>query len=467
MNDRDDESRAAGPGGGPTSRAAITPSGEGGPPSRHEPPPPGAHLMNILRWGLFIGLLALAAVSIGSYVMSRQPSAANQEKKKALYHCPMHPSYTSDKPGECPICGMSLELIPADEHAQQVAAGGDGDVPGLSSVHITPDRVQLIGVRTVRVEQRRLGGQLELVGFVAPDEAWLSRIQVRVSGWVEFLHVNRTGDRVEEGEPLLTLYSPELYQSEQEFLIELGGHRDSLMAHEAGGLAAGRERLRLLGVPADEVARLERERVASSRIVIRSPATGTVLERGVTQGQYIAADTPLFTVADLSRVWVLADLYEMDFSRVRVGDPARFTADALAGRAFEGRVDFVYPTVSSETRTLKVRLSLANPRRDLRPGMYGRVVVSSRAGASTLALPGEAVIKTGENSYVFLARTGGHFEPRVVRTGLQDGDWVQILDGVAAGDTVVASASFLIDSESRLKAAIAGMGAQPSSGHKH
>ena len=435
----------------------------------HAPPPPGAHLMNILRWVLFAGLLVLAAVSVGSYVMSRRPSpTASHEKKAALYRCPMHPSYTSDKPGECPICGMTLEPIPAAEQAGTHAMGGaDGDVPGLSTVHITPDRVQLIGVRTVRVERRPLGGQLDLVGFVAPDEAWLSRIQVRVPGWVEVLQVSRVGDKVEEGEPLLTFYSPELYQSEQELLIELGGHHDTLMVHDSGGLAAARERLRLLGVPADEIARLEREHEASSRIVIRSPATGTVLERGVTQGQYIAADTPLFTVADLSRVWVLADLYEMDFSRVRVGDPARFTADALPGGTFEGRVDFVYPTVSSQTRTLKVRLSLANPDGRLRPGMYGRVMVSRRAGVSTLVLPGEAIIKTGEQSYVFLARAGGHFEPRMVWTGLQDGDWVQVLKGVAAGDTVVASASFLIDSESRLKAAIAGMGAQPSSGHPH
>ena len=423
--------------------------------------------MSLLRWGLLAGLLVLAAVSIGSYLMSQPFSDTPRAgHPRALYRCPMHPSYTSDKPGDCPICGMSLELIPADQ-GSQVAGAGAGDVPGLSPIEITPERVQMIGVRTVQVQKRGLGGQLELVGFVAPDEAWLGRIQVRAGGWVEFLHVSRTGDRVEEGEPLLTFYSPELYQSEQEFLIELGGHHDSLMTHEASGLEAARERLRLLGVPADEIARLERERQASSRIVLRSPATGTVLERGVTQGQFVAADTPLFTIADLTRIWVLADLYEMDFSRVRVGDPARFTADALPGQTFEGRVDFLYPTVSSQTRTLKVRLSLSNPGAKLRPGMYGRVKVSARGGVAMLALPEEAVIKTGDQSYVFLARAGGRFEPRMVRTGLQDGDWIQVLQGVAAGDTVVASASFLIDSESRLKAAISGMGAQPSTGHRH
>jgi Cu(I)/Ag(I) efflux system membrane fusion protein len=184
-----------------------------------------------------------------------------------------------------------------------------------------------------------------------------------------------------------------------------------------------------------------------------------VLERGVVEGQYVGADTPLFSLADLSRVWVLADLYEMDFGRVRAGDRVRFSADALPGRAFEGRVDFVYPTVSSETRTVKLRIALENPAGELRPGMYGRVLVTS-AGAPTLVIPGEAVVNAGEHDYVFLARAGGHFEPRMVSVGVQDGDQ-------AEGDTVVASASFLIDSESRLKAAIAGMGKQPETGHPH
>jgi Cu(I)/Ag(I) efflux system membrane fusion protein len=206
--------------------------------------------------------------------------------------------------------------------------------------------------------------------------------------------------------------------------------------------------------------------VAIPRLTLRSTVNGTVLERNVTQGQYVAADVPLFTIADLSRVWVLADLYEMDIDRVRAGDRATFTVEAFPGRAFAGRIEFVYPTVSSETRTLKVRLSLDNHDGALRPGMYGRVRVAGRGG-SALVVPGEAVVNTGEHKYVFLARADGHFEPRMVWTGVQDGDRVQILKGLAAGDTVVTSASFLIDSESRLKAAIAGMGKQPDAGHEH
>jgi len=426
--------------------------------------PPGAGFMNGVRWSLFGLLVVLAGFSIGSYIVSRRAPGGTRAVEHQAYYCPMHPSYTSDRPGECPICGMTLEPIPRSTKASGAELGSD--VRGLASVHIAPDRARLIGVRTARVERRDLGSQIDLVGFVAPDEAWLTRIQVRTAGWVEVLQVNRTGDRVEEGEPLLTLYSPELYQSEQEFLIELGGHHDSAMAHDAAGLASARERLRLLGVPDEEIARLERERVASSRIVIRSTARGTVLERGVTQGQYVAADTRLFTLADLSRVWVIADLYEMDLAGVHRGDLARFTSDAIPDRAFESRVDFVYPTLSSETRTVKLRLALANPGQVLKPGMFGKVRVT-RPGSRGLAVPQEAVVRAGEQNYVFLAHAGGHFEPRVVTLGREQGDWVEIARGVAEGDTVVSSASFLIDSESRLKAAIAGMGSQPAAGPSH
>jgi multidrug efflux pump subunit AcrA (membrane-fusion protein) len=486
----------------------------GGPagPAAHEPPPRGAGFMNGLRWALFAGLLLLAAASSGSYLLSRHPNhAAHQAAQKIIYQCPMHPSYTSDKPGECPICGMTLEpvessgpdggagaasgprrillyrnpmnpsvtspvpmkddmgmdYVPVYSDEGQAGTVGHGDVPGLATVHISPERIQLIGVRMARVERRALGGRLDLVGFLSPDETALRRVQLRVAGWVQELYVNSTGERVAAGQPLLAIYSPELYQSEQEFLIELGA-RDSMpgMTHEAGATRSARERLSLLGVPAEEIARLERERTASTRLVLTAPFAGTVLERGVVEGQSVGADTPLFSLADLSRLWVLADLYEMDLGRVHAGDRVRFTAGALPGREFEGRVDFIYPTVSSETRTVKLRIVLQNPRGELRPGMYGRVVVTG-AGRTGLAVPGEAVVNTGEHDYVFLAHEGGTFEPRMVSVGLEDGDWVQVLSGLAVGDTVVASASFLIDSESRLKAAIAGMGRQPETGHNH
>lgn len=420
-------------------------------------PPPGAHAMNILRWVLFAFLLGLAIVSITSYLVSRSPGAGSKQgAAEAAYHCPMHPSYTSDRPGECPICGMSLTRIARDE-AAHTGPGHTGDVPGLTTVQVSHERIQLIGVRTALVEDAALQGQLDLVGFVEPSESRLRRVQLRVAGWVKKLHVNETGAMVRAGQPLLSIYSPELFQAEQEYLIQRGND---------AGAADAAERLRLLGVPDEEIRRLDREGKASTQLVLRAPVSGTVLERGVVEGQHVSAETPLLTIADLSQVWVMADLYEGDIGRVRVGDRAGFVAEGLPGRTFEGRIDFVHPTVSSETRTIKVRLVLANPDGALRPGAYGRVRVAGR-GASVLSVPAEAVIETGEHSYVFLARAGGYFEPRMVWTGPARGDRVPIVRGLAAGDTVVASASFLIDSESRLEAAIAGMGTPSGPPHDH
>ena len=440
----------------PTAGGEPSATASGPPPAAVRRPPPGAGLMNLVRWVLFAGLLLLAALTIGSYVTHRRsPAGTDHAAQRTLYRCPMHPGYTSDQPGNCPICGMTLERVAAgDAAAARAAASHAGDVPGLVAIEVTPERAQRIGVRTTVVGRRPLGSRLELVGFVAPDESRMRRVQLRIAGWVQQLDVSRTGETVRAGQPVLAIYSPELFQSEQEFLIERGAGGP---AAGAAGAPASAERLRLLGVSDEEIQRLDREGTASTRLTLRSPFTGTVLERGVTEGQYVGADTPLLTLADLSRVWVLADVYEMDVTRVRVGDGVRFLAQALPDHPFDGRVDFVYPTVSSATRTLKARVSLDNRDGLLKPGMYGRVLLTGRA-AATLVLPAEAVVNTGERRYVFLVRGGGTFEPRLVTVGIQDGDDVQILSGVAAGDTVVSSASFLIDSESRLKAALQGMG---------
>ena len=430
-------------------------------------PPRGAHTMNLIRIGLLAVLAIVAVASVGGFLLARR-GAQTTQVAEAKYHCPMHPTYTSDRPGQCPICNMDLEPIPAAG-----AAGGGalaGDVPGLTGIHIEPERIQRIGVRTAVAEMRPLGASLDLVGFVAPDESRMRQIQLRVAGWVKDLNVSRTGETVRAGQPLLSLYSPELYQSEREFLIELeaAGHGDSAaLHHEAGALRSARQRLRLLEVPDEEVARLERERRAETRLTLRAPVSGTVLERGVTEGQYVGPGTPLLTLADLSVVWLLVDLYEMDLGRVRAGDAASFVSDAMPGRTFEGRLDFIYPTVTPETRTVKARVVLANARGELRPGMYGRVRLTPR-GEAVLSVPAEAVIHTGDHDYVFLMHAAGHFEPRMVWVGGTDGDRIEIRRGIAAGDTVVASASFLIDSESRLRAAISGSpGGAGAGGHDH
>jgi Cu(I)/Ag(I) efflux system membrane fusion protein len=429
-------------------------------------PPPGARTMNLVRWGLLIGLAVFAAASIGLAVFAKRDDAANTAATTATYHCPMHPTYTSDGPGTCPICNMDLEPIPASGQATADSAIA-GDVPGLVGVTIEPERIQRIGVRTAVVGHEALGAGLSLVASVTPDESRLRRIQLRVAGWVRELHVSRTGEAVRAGQPLLSLYSPELYQTETEFLIELEAASSDNMAGHEGGLEAARARLALLDVPPEEIARLEREKKAVTELTLRAPVSGTVLERGVTEGQYVGPSTTLMTLADLSSVWLLADVYEMDLVRVKRGDLAAFTSDALPGRTFSGRVDFIYPTVSAETRTVKARVVLANPAGELKPGMYGRVRLATR-GTGALSVPAEAVIRTGEHDYVFIMHPGGRFEPRRVRIGRTDGDRVEIREGLEGGETVVASASFLIDSESRLRAAVSGMSGGESPGaHAH
>jgi Cu(I)/Ag(I) efflux system membrane fusion protein len=274
---------------------------------------------------------------------------------------------------------------------------------------------------------------------------------------VQQLIVARAGEAVKVGDPLLTLYSPEVLQTEEEFLIERGPNDTvKVDAHGMGGPSVARERLRLLGVPYEEIRRLETERVAAPVITINSRYGGVVLERLVTEGQRVDPNTPLYTIADLGRVWVMADVYEMDAGRVREGDPATFVPDGPNARPRGGRIDFVYPTLASETRTLRVRMELDNADGALKPGMFGRVRIAGRGGAA-LVIPSEALVETGDRPYVFVAHADGRFEPRTVRTGSRGDGMVQVLSGVAEGDTVVASAAFLIDSESRLEAAFSGM----------
>lgn len=437
--------------------------------SPHEPPP-GAGVMNVVRWVLLTVLVLLALISVASWLASRaeRPMATRaRNDTREVWSCPMHPSVVSDHPGDCPICGMRLEK----RAIGATTAAAPGGLPGLATIAISPERVQRIGVRTALVTRGDAGGDagegLELVGMVSPVESSVRRVQLRVSGWIERLFVAQTGERITAGQPLVTLTSPELLQSEQEFLIASGA-RDTMAGMRMGpndAANAARQRLRLLGVPDDEIARLERERHASTRVTLRAPVGGTVLERLVSEGQSVSADTPLLTLADLSHVWVLADLYELDFGQVHVGDAVEFAPDGQPGRHLSGRVDFIAPTLSASTRTQQVRVVLADASGALSPGMYGRVIVRTRH-APVAQVPDEAVISTGEMDYVFLVHAGGRYEPRRVTVHRTGGERADVLAGLAPGDTVVASAAFLIDSESRLRAAIEGFGSAPAA-HRH
>lgn len=440
-------------------------------------------------------------------------STSTPKKAEAKYVCPMHPEITSDKPGRCPICNMYLEPVKdkapkkddgmggmnmpennttthqengsvADE--QSMSDMGSAPVPGLVPVTIEPQRLQLIGIRTGFVEKRSPDGQIDITGFVTPDETRIKNVNVRISGWVVDLFVNETGQYVKAGEPLLSVYSQDLYQAEQDYLAARDASKkengDATLADMRQQLLdAAAQRLQLLGLTSDDIDKLGQGDLPSSQMMLRSPFSGYVLEKNVLPGQYLTPDQNLFTIADLSNVWVLGDVYEQDIPYVRQGQTAQMTLTAFPGESFEGKIAYVYPQVSQNTRTMKVRIQFPNPSMQLRPGMYAKVEIN-RDGDKALVVPSDAVLDNGNVQYAFVVHDGNHFEPREVKTGRASDDYIEVLSGLDAGEQVVTSANFLIDSESRLKAAVAGMSgastmpdmpgmsdekSTPSTGHAH
>lgn len=387
------------------------------------------------------------------------------------YVCPMHPEVVSDQPGQCPKCGMNLKLVPSSSGSSSMEdqSMGSAPVPGLVPVTIEPERQQLIGVRTESVELRRLGSRQTLVGYLVPDEGKIANVHVRISGWVQKLFVNQTGESVKRGDPLLSVYSQELFEAEQDYLqaIQYSSRAaiDSLLALTRTELKdASRERLRLLGMNDSQIQELEAKGKAENTLTIRSPFDGVAIEKSVFEGGYITPDQNLFTIADLRTLWVIADVYEGELGSVSVGQEADVTIDALPGESFAGTVQFVYPTISTGTRSAKVRVELKNPDLKLRPGMYGSVEIRSEQ-EKVLTISNEAIMDGGDTKYAFVVTGGTRFEPRLLEIGRRANNYSEVLSGLSEGEQVVSSANFLIDSESRLKAAISGMGSSSEDTH--
>jgi membrane fusion protein, copper/silver efflux system len=393
------------------------------------------------------------------------------------YYCPMHPTRTSDAPNaRCPDCGMKMVPQPAASAAgKAVMAAPTMGVPGLADVDLTPERIQLIGMRTATVKREAIGGDLRTVGVVAANERGLAQINTRFGGWIQKLLVSETGERVRRGQVLATIYSPEVFRAEQELLLAHGWSSaagDAKPSHDhedfAGGLDANaRGRLELLGIAPQEIDEMLRTGKATEAIPIRSPVDGYVVGKNAVAGVAVQSGSVLFEVADLTQVWVTADIYEQDISRIRVGQRARLELASYPGEMQTGKVTFIYPILDSGSRTLRLRLEFKNksdrngPR--LRPGMYGTVYLDLPSTAG-LTVPAEAVVDTGETHYLFVSKEGGRFEPRMVKVGAHLKDKVEILSGVAEGETVVTTGNFLIDSESRLRSAIEGQTSSEGAG---
>ncbi len=348
----------------------------------------------------------------------------------------------------------------ASGHAgHDMSMGGESSkVEGYSVVTLTPQRQQLIGVRTGEVERDRLIMSIRTVGIIEPDQTRLARIHTRVNGWVTKVYVNFVGQEVRKDGPLLELYSPELLATQDEYLIALERvGNQPISSTQRRVIEATQRRLELDGVSDREIAELEKTRKARETLLLRSPIGGQVLDRHVLEGNYVEPAMELYRIADLSVVWLQAKIYEHELPHIELNQPVEVTLPSQPDKAFEGKVSFIEPVLQEATRTVRVRVEIKNPDGHLKPGMYADLVVEHDMGEGLL-VPESAVLRTGERAIAFRALPEGRFEPVEVKLGSRFGERFEILAGLNEGDKIVTSGNFLIDSESRLKAATGGMG---------
>jgi Cu(I)/Ag(I) efflux system membrane fusion protein len=478
-------------------------------PEGEEATPPGARTAAIVRWAL-VGLMGLAAVGTWTYHVV---SGGAVDAARSRYHCPMHPTVVQQHEGECPICGMDLvpaatdgaadgvaghgahragEAPVAAEHAEYTcpmhpafvvrdpkarcpecgmklvpksADAAPETVPALVPVELSAERIQLIGMKTAAVTRAPLPSSLRTVGFVTPTERGVVSVTARYTGWIESVAVEETGRAVAAGEELASVYSPDLVTALQSLTATakwsgraIAPTNPGQAVYASDAQRDARLRAELLGVAREDVDAVVASGELPPRVPIRAPVRGHVARKTAVRGLYVTPGTELFQIADLSTVWVLADVYETEIGRIRVGQRAALELPAFPGERFAGRVTFIYPALSAGSRTLQARVELRNPGLRLRPGMYGDVTIEVGAEAA-LTIPADALVDTGEVQYVFVSKGSGRFEPRRVRAGWSGGGRIAVLEGLSEGERVVTTANFLVDSESRLRAAIEGFGA--------
>ncbi len=423
--------------------------------------------------------LALAAViavggTAGGYWFGTRsatapaPAADAKPARKLLYYRnPMGLPDTSPTPKKDP---MGMDYIPVYEGEAEATPAPAGQVK------ISAERIQKLGVRTEPAELRALGGQIRAAGRVEPDEQRLYTIAPKFEGYVERLHVNVTGQPVARGQVLFEAYSPELVAAQREYQIAAQGV-EALKGAGSEAQAGMKQlaesaliRLRNWDISDAQLRALAKSGAATRTISFQSPVAGIVTEKKAVQGARFMPGEALYQVADLSRVWVMADVFEQDIAAARVGAPVKVRVDAYPDKTFDGRIAYLYPSVNADTRTAPVRVELANPGLLLKPGMFARIEINAGSSAPVLTVPTSAVIDSGTRQVVLIAEGEGRFTPREVKLGKRSDERVTVLDGLKAGDAVVVAANFLIDAESNLKAAL-GSFAQPqpaaaSVGHK-
>lgn len=410
--------------------------------------------MAAAQWKWLIGLVALAAIGGGLWYANGRGwlKPAETWMRKNVSNVAAKKS-TGD--------GMGMNM-PGMGPGSMGREGAPSGVKGYADVEVAPEVQQRIGVTIGRVERAPLRMSVRTVGIVRPDETKTAHIHVRTEGWVEKLFVNYTGQKVRKGEPFLSIYSPEFYRTQLDYVTARRSEHASTLARGERTLAdLSLRKLKLLDVSDQELEELERTGTPHEYMTLRSPVTGTVIEKNVLEHEYITPGRDLYVVADLSTVWVQAKVYEYELPHIELGMPAAITVAALPGRQFPGKVVFVQPTVEEATRTIRVRVELPNPDGALKPGMFADIVITHPMGEGLL-VPTSAVIRTGARDIAFRAESNDRFVPVEVQVGaVKFGNRFQILKGLDEGDRVVTSANFLIDSESRLREGGGGMAGMP------
>jgi membrane fusion protein, copper/silver efflux system len=402
-------------------------------------------------------ILIVAVLAGGGYWLwhqNKEETAKGSEQAaqgKVLYTCPMHPFIIKDKPGSCPICGMTLVK------KVQAAQASTKEMQTMEQVSLSPTQMVMANVATVEAKTMPLDKDINAVGIVQYDQARQAKVTAWVAGRIDRLYVDKVGDYVSTKRPVAEIYSPDLVATEQEYLLALksrGQLKNSPISSIAQGgeglVESARQRLKLWGVKDQQISALEKEGHPNIRLPIYTPLSGIVIDKLVLAGQYVKEGDPLFNVADLSSVWTELEVYENDFPFIKVGQRVEIVSQSYPGKTFRGRVSYIYPFLDPKTRTVKVRIEIPNPGLRLKPDMYVNASVKVPLG-NVMAVPVTAVMDTGNRQVVWVEVKDGVFEPRDVKVGTRVGDYEQILSGLKAGEKVASSGGYLIDSESQLK----------------
>ena len=428
--------------------------------------PRAMRVMAVVRIALLMFVTALAGASLYRAwgPVSDRVGAAPQGR----FYCPMHPEITASAPGECPICHMALVALdaPGDHaashaHSHTESAPRDASEPSdasvtgaLTTVMLTLDRQQLGGVVSEPVRRATGGATLRVPAVIEAPEGGRAEVRVRAAGFVERVAVRESGARVARGQVLAWVYAPQVFQAQQELLTATQWSAQPGNVRAAEVAAAARQSLELLGMSPADIDAVVAARAPLRAVPLRSTAAGTVVRANAVQGAYATPDAALYELADLTRVWAVASVWERDLSRIRVGATARFESGAVSARATVLRVE---PALATDSRSARVRLDVPNGSMALRPGAYGEAVFEAPrdGGIGALEVPRDAVIDTGTERYVFVQTGDGVFAPRAVRTGSLRGDRLEVFEGLTEGERVVSRGTFMVDSESRLRAALA------------